>query len=150
MTSNADIVAAARGWLGTRFHHQGRIKKTTTHRGGVDCLGLLVGIARDLDLRLPDGTPLAGLDQTDYTHFPDTDRLRRRLELALYPVPVKAIEPGHALLLRIESLPQHMAIVSTAGAHTAIIHAYAPSRAVVEHVLDDAWRQRIVAAYRLF
>ncbi len=40
------IAAASRSWIGTAFHHQGRTKKTTGHKGGVDCLGLLVGVAK--------------------------------------------------------------------------------------------------------
>ena len=41
--SRADIVAAARGWLGTPYHHQ------ASRRGvGADCLGLIRGVWRDL------------------------------------------------------------------------------------------------------
>ena len=149
MTTNTDIVACARGWLGTRFHHQGRLKKTATHKGGVDCLGLLAGIASELDLRLPDGKPIHALDETTYSHYPDTNYLQQKLLLALAPVSVDLLEPGHVLLLTIDSQPQHMGIVSDMLGGLGLIHAYAPARAVVEHALDTHWQQRIVAAYRL-
>ncbi|MDE3017017.1 MAG: hypothetical protein KGI29_08895 [Pseudomonadota bacterium] len=85
------IVACARGWIGTRFHHQGRLRKTESHRGGVDCLGLLVGIAQELDLRAPDGTRLAVFDKADYPHQPDVKRLYARLaELFAIVIPAKA------------------------------------------------------------
>lgn len=146
---NDAVVAAARGWLGTRFHHQGRLKKTAAHRGGVDCLGLLIGMAEELDLRLADGTPAARLDRTDYGHYPDTEALRAQLLKALSPIPAGGIVPGNILLLRIDGFPQHLAVVSGLKGGLGVIHAYAPARAVVEHVLDDSWRQRIAAAYRL-
>jgi len=193
------IVATARGWIGTRFHHQGRLRKTESHKGGVDCLGLLAGVAAELDLRGPDGKPLIAADETDYAHQPDTKRLYARLSALLTPIPQGGISPGDILLLSIDESPQHLAIVSDFSAtfplpsgeggatrcasaparrerrvrehqHTdkhnmfqcphpsplpggegtglGIIHAYAPARAVVEHLLDDWWRQRIEAAFR--
>lgn len=149
MVSNDDIVAAARGWLGTRFHHQGRLKKTATHKGGVDCLGLLIGVAKEIDLRLSDGAPAIMLDRTDYTHHPDTGYLQSQLRRALVSIPIGGIEPGNILLLSVDHSPQHLAIISTLPPGMGIIHAYAPARAVVEHALDESWRRRIAAAYRL-
>lgn len=147
MTSN--IVACAREWVGTRFHHQGRLKKTATHKGGVDCLGLLVGVARELDLRDAHNQPLADFDRADYTHLPDTDYLRQMLSSLLMEIPIGSIAPGNILLLTIDGRPQHMGIASDLGGHLGLIHAYAPARAVVEHVLDGTWRARIAGLYRL-
>jgi len=149
MTSNADIAAAARGWLGTRFHHQGRLKKTASHKGGVDCLGLLVGIARELDLHTPDNVLLTDFDHTDYTHLPDTDYLGEMLSKLFEEIPIGGIEAGNILLFTIDHRPQHMGVVSNTGSGLGIIHAFAPARAVVEHALDETWRQRIVAAYQV-
>lgn len=149
MTSEACIVAAARSWVGTRFHHQGRLKKTASHKGGVDCLGLLIGVAQELNLRLPDGTSLAAFDESHYPHFPDTHYLQQQLATILSPIGIQVILPGNVLLLNIDKNPQHLAIVSDVHGAQGIIHAYAPARSVVEHQLDDWWRQRIVSAYRL-
>lgn len=140
------IVTAARGWLGTRFHHQGRVRRSATHAGGVDCLGLLVGVARELDLRNRQGIPLASFDETDYPHQPDGIRLRRRLAELLAAVPASEIQPGDILLLNIDNHPQHLAIVSF---DNAMIHAYAQARAVVEHPIDGWWRAAITASYRI-
>jgi hypothetical protein len=144
-----DIVRAARGWLGTRFHHQGRIKKNDSHKGGVDCLGLLVGVAAELDLKLADGRSLTSFDEQDYSHLPDTDYLSKKLALVLRPIDPRHINHADILLLRVDDSPQHLAIASDYSLGFGIIHAYAPARAVVEHALDHYWFLRIAAAYRL-
>lgn len=137
------IVQAARGWLGTRFHHQGRLKKSDTHKGGVDCLGLLIGVAAELNL------PFSKYDETSYSHYPDTQKLRNNLASLLQEIPTANIEEGDILLLNIDGNPQHLAIVGEISGIPSIIHAYAPARAVVEHVFDDWWRERVVAAFRV-
>ena len=38
-----DVVAAARGWLGTPYHHQAALRGV-----GCDCLGLLRGVWREV------------------------------------------------------------------------------------------------------
>lgn len=138
-----DITTCARGWIGTRFHHQGRLKKTNAHKGGVDCLGLLMGVAGELDL------PFTRHDDTSYPHYPDTQKLRLALAQAMREVQVEDMMAGDVLLLSIEGNPQHLAIVSEIGGEFAIIHAYAPARAVVEHILDDWWRKRIAGVFRI-
>jgi len=34
MVNRNDIVVEARSWIGTRFHHQGRVKKSANDKGG--------------------------------------------------------------------------------------------------------------------
>jgi cell wall-associated NlpC family hydrolase len=150
MSQNADaLVACARGWLGTRFHHQGRLKKSATHNGGVDCLGLLIGVAAEMNLVAANGQLFASADETDYSHQPDALRLRQVLSGLLAEIPPPDMAPGDVVLLTIDSQPQHLAIVSDFNAGTGLIHAYAPARAVVEHALDEWWRTRIVTAFRI-
>jgi cell wall-associated NlpC family hydrolase len=149
MTIHARVVATARSWMGTRFHHQGRLKKTNAHKGGVDCLGLVVGVASELQLQLSDNTPLTQFDETDYSHYPNSQHLREKLAKVLSPIPIAEIQPGDVILLNIDNNPQHLAIVSDRDGGYGIIHAYAPARAVVEHILDDWWHTHIVSAYRV-
>jgi cell wall-associated NlpC family hydrolase len=138
------IVACARGWIGTRFHHQGRVKKTLTHKGGVDCLGLLVGVAAGLHL-----LHLSAADERDYPHYPDTQRLHAKLREFLIPVSIDHIAAGDIVLLKVDDSPQHLAIVSDQPDGFGIIHAYAPAKGVVEHPLDGWWRERIAAVFRM-
>lgn len=142
-----DIAACARSWIGTRFHHQGRLKKSDTHggghRGGVDCLGLLIGVSNEL------GLPFSQYDKTDYPHYPDTKKLRDILSAVMQELPISDIKPGDILLLSVDGNPQHLAITSEISGAPAMIHSYAPARGVVEHEIDAWWRSRIIAAFRV-
>lgn len=143
------IVQCARSWIGTRFHHQGRIKKTTTHKGGVDCLGLLIGVASELNLQSNAGTLLAHEDERDYAHYPDSGRLIKRLSGLLTAIQPSQLVPGDILVLTIDNRPQHLAIAAQQDEKTTMIHAYAPARAVVEHRMDSYWFERIAAVFRV-
>jgi len=52
MVTREAIVAAARGWLGTPYHHQASVKGV-----GSDCLGLIRGIWRELYGPEPEAMP---------------------------------------------------------------------------------------------
>ena len=146
--SNA-IITCARSWIGTRFHHQGRVQKTTTHKGGVDCLGLLVGVAAELNLKGRNGLWLADADETQYSHQPDNIRLRARLSELLQDIPKNEMSAGDIVLLNIDEQPQHLAICTDFQEAMGIIHAYAPAKAVVEHVFDSWWHERVHAVLRV-
>ena len=149
MTTGDNIVAAARGWLGTRFHHQGRFKKTAQHAGGVDCLGLLVGVARELDIQGPTQGGIYMFDETDYSHYPDAAKLKAQLELLLCSIPREGMGCGDVALFKIDGMAQHLGIISQLEGKRHVIHAYAPARCVVEHALDAWWLERIEAVYRI-
>lgn len=148
VTTGLDIVAAARSWLGTRFLHQGRLKRSGSTAGGVDCLGLLVGVAAELRLCDSAGKTLTGFDRVDYGHNPERYTLQSALETLLTPIPCDAIQPGDVALMTLERSPQHVGIISDHPDGLGLIHAYASARKVVEHRLDESWRRRIIAAYR--
>jgi cell wall-associated NlpC family hydrolase len=122
------IINAARSYLGCRYHHQGR------NRAGIDCAGLLVCVARDVGIST-DG------DQMGYSRTPDGMSLKRVLDD--FGTAVDTFQPGDFLLMRFDSQPQHIAIVTDKG----IIHSYLSARRVVEHRLSEDWRARIVQAY---
>jgi len=128
MVTRQQIVAAARSYIGCRYHHQGR------NRAGIDCAGLLVCVARDV------GISTEG-DQGGYSRTPDGRSLKQALDA--FGTPVDAFQPGDFLLMRFDAQPQHIAIVTDVG----IIHSYLSARRVVEHGLSDDWRARIVQAY---
>lgn len=139
-----EIVQAARGWLGVKFHHQGR-----TRAAGVDCLGLLVKVAEECALER-EGVMLSTLDKNDYGRNPDGKRLFDALAERLIQVDTGDVRPGDVGLFCVDKRPQHLAIVSDypAMGELGMIHAYAPMRKVVEHRMDAAWRERMVAAFR--
>lgn len=143
------VIDEARGWVGTRFKHQGRKKNCADDRGGVDCLGLLIGVANACDVRGKDGKPLYVHDQLAYGHHPDGVDLRAGLEAALLPHD-DAPKFGDVCLFRIDGVARHVGFIGAyMDGSASMIHAYAPARKVVEHRLDDVWRARLVACFSI-
>lgn len=138
------MVSAARGWVGTPFHHQGRQKQV-----GVDCLGLLVGVAEELSLCARTGEPLIYHDARHYSHTPDGMALVAKLKQLLYPISSDRIMPGDVAVFRLDGSPQHLGVISDYGEGLGLIHAYAPSRGVVEHALDKWWMARSAGVFRI-
>lgn len=126
------VVAAAREWIGTPFHHQGRLKGV-----GVDCVGVVIGVVKELGI--------SDFDVGGYGHRPDSQEMERLARQLMAEVPPAAARPGDVLLIEVDRQPQHLAFVTGAG----MLHAYAPLRRVVEHRIDEGWRARIVAAFSL-
>lgn len=137
MPSSEQIVAEARRWRDTPFRHQGRV-----HGVGVDCAGLIVGVARALGVEVA--------DRTDYARTPHADMLRQVVEVncgapVAGPRPTDdQLRPGDVLLMRFEAEPQHLALYCG----QTIIHAYQRVGRVVEHRFAAVWRACVVAAYR--
>lgn len=149
------IITSARKLVGTRFMHQGRLAKTGNHQGGVDCLGLLICVARECELRSKTGVLLADVDEFNYPHYPDEARLRQMLSLHLDEVTDDRCKEADIALFEIDGRAQHLGIIAYSDTlllppvSLTIIHAYAPARRVVEHALDEYWRKKIVAVFRL-
>jgi NlpC/P60 family putative phage cell wall peptidase len=139
-----DFAAEARTWIGVPFLHGGRTKR------GTDCVGLVVGAARALDLRGADGAPLHARDVPSYGRSGRLLLLPRLLDAHLVPVPQGEARAGDVLLFRIGRYPQHVGISAwREGIGETLIHAYEGVGAVAEHRLDGRWRRRIAACYRL-
>lgn len=135
MTTRAQLIAAARSHLGTRFHHQGRAPGA-----GLDCIGLVVVSARASGVEV--------LDQLEYSRQPDGLSLVDKISKSLDgPFPVESMREGTILLMEfVDGLPQHVGIATDIG----IIHAIANSpRRVIETRLDATWRSRIISCWEL-
>lgn len=141
------IVDAARSFIGTKFRHQGRRKAQGADKGGVDCLGLLVGVAAECGLE-KNGQLLCGFDETDYGHIPNAIRLSAALLTHLDQVEKDEMKAADVLLMRIDSNAQHLGIVAQLPEALSLIHAYAPARGVVEHRLDKSWLECVDAVFR--
>ena len=139
------LVLEVRKWLGMRFVHQGR-GNAPVGDVGVDCLGLLIGLATRLDLRGRDGRLLSQLDQVDYGLRPDGATLRARMESALEPGMLE--EEGNILLFRLQGNPQHLGLSTRLeDGRMGLLHAHAPLGRVVEHGFTAPWPQRFEAAF---
>lgn len=126
------LISEARSWLGTPFHHQGRVKGA-----GVDCVGVLVKTLSIFNLLT--------VDNTNYSRNPNGDYLIRMCELYFNPIPMDEILPGDILVFAWGKEPQHLALYTDIG----ILHAHVRVKKVVEHIYDDPWKKRTVAAYRI-
>ncbi len=132
MATRRQILDEARAWLGTPFHHQGRVRGV-----GVDCIGLIVGVAR--------GLGMAVADRTDYARLPDGHGLAAALDDQMRRLAQTEPGPGDVLLLRIRHQPQHVGILGEGG---TLIHAHAGAGRVVETPLAGWWGRRVLAVYR--
>lgn len=142
MTTRAEIVAEARSWLGTPYHHQARLKGV-----GVDCAGLLIGVARNLGMVPPD------MDVSNYPRQPDGVSLLAACDRWMQRVDLRDLLPGDAIAVRFETDPQHLGILGDYRASgLSIIHS-ADQRGhvrgkVLEHRLMPFFEGRVVTGYR--
>lgn len=150
INTKTNIVTQARSWLGTPYHHQGRVKHV-----GADCIGLLVGVFGELNLfskKLSnENTPLLlkDFDDTSYSFQPNGDKLAKTIEQHLYLKDIKNLEAGDVVLMQWLKDPQHVAIISNYGDSLGLIHIYRGSGKCVEHSLDESWFSKIVHAYEV-
>lgn len=143
MKNHNNIVAQARTWLGTPFHHQARLKGK-----GCDCLGLIVGVVDELGLKDGNGMRLAAYDEVTYSKEPDGAYLIQKLTGLLEEVPTHQARAGDLALFKVRENPQHLAILSDYEGGLGMIHSFAPSRRVVEHRLDDEWKSKMIKVFR--
>ncbi|MCA1596139.1 MAG: C40 family peptidase [Chloroflexi bacterium] len=131
-----EIVDQARQYLGVPYLHQGR------NRAGLDCIGLIVLVARDLGMDVQ--------DRADYSVDPEPERLFAGLGQHLEEVPVEQAGPGDVVLFRVRTEPQHTGILSAGpDGDPHLIHSYSsPSVARVVETVISTWAERMVAAYR--
>lgn len=135
MLTRDDIVAEARTWLKTPFHHCGRVKGA-----GVDCVGLVVGVASNLDLNI--------VDMLKYPRAPMNGILMLQIEVQTDAITFEEILPADLLVFHFNGHePQHVAIV-TEVAPVRIIHAYMTAKKCIEHELDQVWIARLMYARR--
>lgn len=124
-----DIINEARSWVGTPFHHQGRVKGA-----GVDCIGLVIGVAHELCI--------SDFDSTNYGRIPNPLVMGKGLRENM--IKTDLIEPGCVLWFAFASAPMHVGIVTDVG----LIHAYSLVGKVVETGLDQQWLDRSRGVFR--
>ncbi len=117
------VVAAARSWLGTPYHHAADVKG---RKGGVDCAMLLVRVYCDLGLVEP-------FDPRPYTRDWFLHRNEERYLGFLLARSREVREPGigDVMLFRVGRCLAHGGIVTRSDPLT-IVHAFANARCVIE------------------
>lgn len=137
----AQVVAAARRWIGTPYCHQASCLGV-----GCDCLGLVRGVWREVMGAEPETPPAYTPDWAEAT---GEERMLAAAMRHLCPVEGRA-RPGDVLLFRmVERGPaKHAAILSSDGlTNGRMIHAYS-GHAVCETRIGSAWARRLAAVFR--
>lgn len=132
----AEILAAARRWIGTPYHHQ-----SSTRGVACDCVGLIRGVWRDLGYAPAAPVPAYSRDWGDAT---GNEGVLAAARVHLTERPAGELEAGDVIVLRWRAagLAKHAAIY----AGPTFIHAFEP-HGVVEASVDTFVRRRIVAAF---
>ncbi|MGH6736549.1 MAG: peptidase P60 [Methyloceanibacter sp.] len=156
MTTREAIVAGARGWIGTPYHHQASVKGV-----GCDCLGLIRGLWRELCGPEPEAMPAYTRDWGNATGSETLMEAgcRHLVKLA----DVGEAGPGDVLVFRMrdQGVAKHAGILvfaepaaldsglrrNDAGEGPRLIHAQ-EGLGVVEIPLGRWWLRRAVAAFR--
>jgi cell wall-associated NlpC family hydrolase len=139
MVGRQQVVAAARSWVDTPFHHQARVKHV-----GVDCIGLVIGVARELSL-VP-----ADFDVRGYPETPDGHTLMRLAGLHMIELPREAMAPGDIVVTRFDQGAQHFGVLGDYrhGGFSIIHGASDPGRVIETRLMFGPFMQ-FVAAFKL-
>lgn len=137
MPTRALILAHARSWLGTPYHHQ-----ASTPGAGCDCVGLVRGVWRALYGHEAEALPAYTRDWAEAAHQETMLAAARRHLVEIAPADA---QPGDVLIFRFRArtMAKHAAILS--GTET-MIHAL-EGAAVSEVPLNGWWRRRIAGAF---
>ncbi len=133
-----NIVAAARGWIGTPYLHQASLKGV-----GCDCLGLLRGVWREVvgpePFAPPPYTP-------DWAEVSGRETLAEAATRCMDEIQTSAFAAGDIILFRWRpGLPaKHCGIATTPF---AMVHAH-DGAAVAEVAIGPWWRRHIAFAFR--
>jgi NlpC/P60 family putative phage cell wall peptidase len=140
------IVAEARSWIGTPYHHQASVKHV-----GCDCLGLVRGVWRALVGPEPEAIP--GYS-SDWGEVSGQETLLAAARRHLIEIDPAAARPGDILVFRMRPgrMAKHAGIVvgcaGPEGGNLKFIHAQ-EGGPVCELALSPWWQARIAAAFAL-
>lgn len=135
MITKENVVEIAKTYIGTPFHHLGRIKEV-----GIDCIGVILGVAEELKISLiiP---PEAKKYGRKSKHRPLLECMEEQF------IWVKKREVGSIVVSWFNSKtkePSHLGIVTNVG----LIHTNGNLGVVIEEHWSPLWTLRIVEYYK--
>lgn len=128
------IVAEARTWLGVPWRHQGR------SRTGVDCAGLVVQVARALEL--------ADYDTTAYSRRPQGQGFVAHFQGQMDGVAIPQAQAGDVLIFADQAYPCHCGFLTEWRDRPHLLHAHATRRQVIEEPYTGEWPAKVKFAFR--
>jgi NlpC/P60 family putative phage cell wall peptidase len=137
----ADIVAAARGWLGTPYVHQASVRHV-----GCDCLGLLRGVWRELMGEEPEPTPSYS---EDWAECSGVETLYAAFARHFDQIGIGELRAGDVALFRMVARgpAKHCGLIAGAPGAPTLIHARQNKR-VSEETFSRPWRRKLAFAFR--
>lgn len=124
------IVAEARTYLEVHFKLHGR------SRIGIDCIGLLIAVARSFGQEID--------DNKNYSlRQPFEVMLNKHLRAHCNPAPISPIRHGQILKFRQSHIPMHVGILTMDGKVPGVINANLKKRKVVEEPLSE-WKNLLM------
>ena len=128
MVNRIDVINQARKYLGVPFIHLGRTSN------GLDCIGLVVKVAKDLELSEFDldrysRSPNLKLFIETWRSCPDITRKKMKDRL-----------PGDILTISLPYYPCHVGFLSE---NNTIIHALSSREQVCEHRINKEWLSKL-------
>ncbi len=134
-------------WIDAPFRHMGET------RNGTDCIGLVLGVYKQLGMLPNDLRPTEYARQWYLTdsqdRHPAFEQLKERVGLIRIDDPKKLRAGDIACFAYGKGIEAHVALISSRG---SLIHSVAGEQAdkVIESRFDDnRWRKRFVYAYRI-
>jgi NlpC/P60 family putative phage cell wall peptidase len=132
------ILTAARGWIGTPYHHQACVRGV-----GADCLGLVRGVWREVygsDAEAPSAYSRDWADATGHETMLGAARQH------MTEISIQDAAPGDVLIFRLRPgfVAKHAGIKAT---NATFIHAM-EGLAAAEVPLTPWWQRRIAAVFR--
>ena len=136
MVSREAVVAEARSWAGVRWVHQGR------SRTGIDCIGLVVVVRRELGI--------GDYDIPSYPRTPDGSFLSHFFNAGGTRVEILKAQPADLLLFKEARSPCHVGIITQRhGELLHMAHAHASRHKVLEELVIGEFQQKWVCAIQM-
>lgn len=137
MQTRAEIVAAARGWIGTPYRPQSALRGA-----GCDCLGLVRGVWREVYGDEPEAPPPYS---PDWGEAGVVEHILEAAQRNMKPIALVDALAGDVIVFRMREgrIAKHMAILSS---EATMIHAQSNDR-VREIAYAPYWRRHAVAAF---
>lgn len=136
-----NVVAFALTLIDTPFHDQAALPGI-----GCDCIGVARCVARHFNR--PESVAFDNdIRFQGYSRYPDKRQLLEGCFSYFDPIPIAQGLPGDIALARVETEPQHFALLSSLNP-TRIIHAYLQIGRVVQNIVNDDWRAHVLRMYR--
>jgi NlpC/P60 family putative phage cell wall peptidase len=134
------FLTEAKSWMGTHYHHQGRLKRSDAHKGGVDCIGLVIGICKELGMN-----EIVRADKTDYSPNPTGNQLAHITGDHLIEIAFEDKNPVDILLFKTFKDPQHVGILIEGD---SFIHCNSSAGKVVQQPLSKIWERMVTHVFR--